>query len=545
MTSTPAAPWWIGAVGYEIYPRSFSDSNGDGMGDLEGIRQRLPYLADLGVDAVWMTPFYPSPGFDHGYDVADYRSIDPMFGTLDDFDRLVTDAHDLDLRVMVDLVPNHTSSSHPWFREALQGRDSPTRDYFIWRDPAPDGGPPNNWLSHFGGPAWTLDPASGQYYCHLFLPEQPDLNWTSPAVADEFDEILRFWCERGADGFRIDVAHGLVKDPRFRDNPRLYELDDPDPQVMFQSYEHRYDLDQNGNTDVFRRWNRVVEPYGAVLVGETNLEDPVRMARYHDGGAALHRTLYLGPGWLRWDPLRLRDGLRTMHLGSPDSIAWIVDSHDTPHSVTRFGGGAVGARRSLCVTALMMALGGMPFLYQGQELGIGDGIIDPADLADPISVRNPGATTGRDGARTAMPWNDGPGNGFTTAAHAWLPAATRSPAETVAGQLADPGSALHRYIELLRIRRSTPELWTAPAEWIDTVDSLLVAMRRGPMIVAANLDEYPAALSLPPGHWIPVFSSQPSADHPVGGGGTGNQAGQPLTGSTEIPAETTVMMRHA
>ena len=294
----------------------------------------------LGVDAVWISPFYVSPGFDHGYDVADYTDVDPKHGTLEDFDRLVQDAHDLGLRVVVDIVPNHSSSHHEWFQGALQGADNQYRDYYIWRDPAPDGGPPNNWVSHFGGPAWTLDPASGQYYCHLFLPEQPDLNWSNPAVVAAFDDILRFWCEHGADGFRIDVAHGLAKDPWFRDNPLLQPIDEgADPRLVFRSFEHRYDLDQNPNIEVFRRWHQVVEPYGAMLLGEVGPDDPVREARYHDEGAAIHRNFYLSIAWMDWDPMELRDKIRGMHLAAPDSTAWVLDSHDTPHATTRYGGG--------------------------------------------------------------------------------------------------------------------------------------------------------------------------------------------------------------
>ena len=219
--SDGATPWWHGAVGYEIYVRSFADSNGDGVGDLAGITSRLDYLSWLGVDAVWLTPFYPSPGHDHGYDVSDYCAVSPHHGTLEDFDALVSEAHRRGLRVMVDIVPNHTSIEHEWFARARHDRDGPDRDRYLWADPAPDGGPPNNWLSHFGGPAWTLDEASGQYWCHLFLPEQPDLNWRNPAVRDDFDSILRWWMDRGVDGFRVDVAHGLLKDAAVRDNPQI------------------------------------------------------------------------------------------------------------------------------------------------------------------------------------------------------------------------------------------------------------------------------------------------------------------------------------
>ena len=508
MTAENRRPWWVGAVGYEVYARSFADADNDGVGDLEGIRRRLPYLQWLGVDAVWITPFYPSPGFDHGYDVSNYVDVDRKHGTLADFERLAGDAHDLGLHVIVDLVPNHTSSAHPWFVAARRSKDDPYRDFYIWKDPAADGGPPNNWVAHFGGPAWTLDPASGQYYLHLFLPEQPDLNWTHPAVADAFDDVLRFWIERGADGFRIDVAHGLAKDPWFRSNPQRAPLTpDMGPREVFDSFEHRYDLDQNPNIEVYRRWNRVVAPYGALLLAEINAGDPVRTARYHDNGAAIHRSFYLEIGWMGWEPMQLRDRIRGMHLAGPDSTAWILDSHDTSHATTRYGGGDRGAHRALCVTTLMMALGGMPVLYQGEELGIDNGDIAPGDLTDPVATRNPGAT-GRDGARTVMPWDGGPTNGFNDGARPWMPSTPRPQSQTVAGQRDDPASFLSRHRALLAFRRAHPDMWEAQVEWLDTDDSLLMACRRGDVVVAANLDEHGADLRLPAGAWRTRFSSR-------------------------------------
>jgi alpha-glucosidase len=516
-------------VGYEVYARSFADGNNDGVGDLDGIRQRLPYLTWLGVDAVWITPFYPSPGFDHGYDVADYMDVDAQHGTLDDFDRLVADAHALGLRIVVDVVPNHTSSHHRWFRSALESKDSPFRNHYIWRDPAPDGGLPNNWVSHFGGPAWTLDAASGQYYCHLFLPEQPDLNWSNPAVADEFDAILTFWCERGADGFRIDVAHGLAKDPWFRDNPLKTPITaDMDPGEVFAAFEHRYDLDQNPNIEVYRRWNKVVAPYGAMLLGEVGPDVPVRVARYHDNGAAIHRNLFLQIGWLGWDPMEIRDRVQGMHLAGPDSTAWVLDSHDTSHATNRYGGGERGAHRALCVQTLLMALGGMPVLYQGEELGIGDGEVAPEDLTDPISTRNDGAT-GRDGARTVMPWDSGPTNGFNDGSAPWLRSTRRTEGQTVAGQRGDDNSFLERYRRLLALRRSQPDMWSVPLQWLDTDDSAMVALRRGDIVLAANLDEHDAVLRLPDGRWTGLFSSRCGAEPAA------------AEGRTVIPAETSII----
>lgn len=512
-----ARPWWTGAVGYEVYPRSFADSNGDGVGDLEGIRQRLDHLTWLGVDALWITPFYPSPGFDHGYDVADYTDVAPQHGTLDDFDRLVADAHQRGLRVVVDIVPNHTSSHHAWFRSALGDRDSEFRDHYLWRDPAPDGGPPNNWVSHFGGPAWTLDEATGQYWCHLFLPEQPDLNWDNPAVADAFDDILRFWCDRGVDGFRIDVAHGLKKHPSFADNPQPREPEDPaHPGQIFGSFDHLYDLDQDDNVEIYRRWNAVVRPYGAMLIGEVGTDEPTRLARYSEPGI-LHTGFALKPAWKEWDPEWLLDYVQAVHEASPNGISWVTDNHDTSRSVSRYGGGPRGIDRSIAVTTLLFALGGVPFLWEGQELGLDDGIIAATDLEDPVSTRNDGVK-GRDGTRTVMPWDDGHANGFTTAARPWLDAHDRPAHQTVAAQVADPTSPIHRYRDLLRIRSAQPAFWESDLEWLDVDSPTARAVHRGDVVVVANLGPAPCTATLPPGRWTVVFASRTgiTLDHAEG-----------------------------
>jgi alpha-glucosidase len=505
--ATPTSPsWWRSAVGYEVYVRSFADHDGDGMGDLRGVRDRLEHLAWLGVDAVWITPFYPSPGFDGGYDVMDYTAVDPRHGSLADFDDLVNEAHDLGLRVIIDVVPNHTSHLHPWFIDASSGRDSALRDFYIWRDPAADGGPPNNWVSHFGGPAWTLDEASGQYYCHLFLPEQPDLNWANAELRARFDEVLRFWCDRGIDGFRVDVAHALVKHPDFPDNPRT-RLPGPEASVsdVFASFDHRYDLDQDDNVELHRRWRRVVEQYGAILIGEVGVPDPGRLARYTRDGDGVTCVFFLEPAGMPWDPGRLVDTVRDAHELEPDRVAWTVDSHDASRSATRFGGGWRGASRSLAATTLLFGLGGMPFLYQGQELGLEDGLIAPGDLDDPIATRNQGSP-GRDGARTAMPWDPGPGNGFSTGTP-WLPAGHRRPEETVSVQAETAGSWLHRHRELISVRGSLDDLWDAPARWLPTGEPEVAAVLRGTAMVLANLSARRTTIGLPDASWRVAYSS--------------------------------------
>ncbi len=512
-SAAQAAPWWEGAVGYQIYVRSFADASGDGMGDLRGITERLDYLSWLGVDAVWLTPFYPSPGHDHGYDVSDYCDVAPAHGNLDDFDRLIERAHALGLKVVVDIVPNHTSIEHEWFVEARRGRHSPGRDRYVWADPAAGGGPPNNWISHFGGPAWTLDEASGQYWCHLFLPEQPDLNWRDERVREDFDRILRWWIERGVDGFRIDVAAGLVKDAGLRDNPQIAPVSaGMDPRAAFATFEHRHDMDQPGTLEVFRRWRRICEPHDVMLLGEVGLREPERVAAYVAPGV-LNRTFFLPMSWIGWAPGDILAMITEMQAASADGVSWVLSNHDRMRVAERFGGpdapAEAGALRALAVTTLTMGLGGTPFLYQGEELGLSDGVLAPGGLQDPVSVRNPGAVSGRDGCRTPMPWDGSGNNGFSVAAP-WIEALPRPDSETVAGQRDDPGAVVHRYRELLAVRRHHRDLWQAPAEWIDTPDPLVAALRRGSTVVVANLAPEPAAvgLGLGSGGWEVAFASR-------------------------------------
>lgn len=523
------ARWWTGSVGYEIYPRSFADANDDGIGDLEGIRRRLPYLEWLGVDAIWIAPFYESPGLDHGYDVADYRAVNPIHGDLDDFDALIADAHERDIKVVVDLVPNHSSSSHLWFQEALKGRDNPYRDYYIWKDPAPDGGPPNNWVSHFGGPAWTLDERSGQYWCHLFLPEQPDLNWTNEQLREEFDAILRFWCERGADGFRIDVAHGVMKHPEFPDNPQIEPIVDPDdPSHVFGAFDHLYDLDQDSTVEVYKRWNKVVAPYDAVLIGESNPRTLDRIERYVDG-SGLHTIFYLEAVWMEWKPFDLLSNLEFISSSTDHGISWVIDNHDAPRSASRYGGGDLGRRRSLAVMAFMCALGGFPFLWQGQELGLENATVASKDMEDPISTRNAHGK-GRDVTRTVMPWDSSHANGFCETSEPWLTAVDRRPEETVAGQQSDPDSWLHRHRHLLATRRSMPDLWTQPIEWDPSVTGAARSLRRGTAQVVTNLGTAAITATLGEGNWEIRFASDEA------------RVGETHVGAVEVPADSTIYL---
>ncbi|HRE01681.1 MAG TPA: alpha-amylase family glycosyl hydrolase, partial [Ilumatobacteraceae bacterium] len=363
--SDRALPWWRGAVGYEIYVRSFQDSNGDGTGDLAGITSRLGHLADLGIDVVWITPFFPSPGKDHGYDVSDYCDVDPQFGTLADFDALIAAAHARGIRVLADIVPNHSSDQHPWFQAAIADVASPYRDYYHFRPAAPDGGPPNNWVANFGGSAWSPDPAgTGMYYLHLFLPEQPDLNWTNPAVMDEFLAILRFWCDRGVDGFRIDVAHGLTKDPEFHDNIQLRPVTaDMHPAAVYWSFEHVNDSNRPETAEIFRRWHAEVAPYGAVLFGEIGTPDPAGVAHAVAQHDALDGGFILRISAMKWDPAKIVDKLVAFNEASRGGAVWALSNHDISRAVSRFGAATVGQQRAVdrvvTVTTLLIALDGI------------------------------------------------------------------------------------------------------------------------------------------------------------------------------------------
>jgi alpha-glucosidase len=489
--------WWAGAVGYEVYLRSFADGDGDGVGDFPGLTSRLGHLADLGVDLVWVTPFYPSPQADFGYDVTDHRDVDPTYGTLDDFDRFVAEAHRLDLRVAIDLVPNHTSSEHPWFRSAVEGgRGSPHRDLYVWRDPGPGGGPPNNWRSMFGGSAWTLDDASGQYYMHLFLPEQPDLNWRSPAVHDAFEEILAFWLDRGVDGFRVDVAHALYEHGSFADEAPAPDLPEGRVPVSFDDLEHRFVLDQPETIGVYRRWRDVVESHGAYLVGEVYLDPHEAVRPYVDD--ALHQAFHFGLHKHPWDPGWYATEVRKAAETIPTGWAWVQGSHDEHRAVTRYGGGDVGRQRHMALSVALLGLPGTPFIYQGEELGLENAVVAPEDVQDPVGRVRP--EDGRDPCRSPMPWSPGPGQGFTDGSEAWLRSARRPPGDTVEVQSADPASPLARTRALLAARRRTAHLRVGPVRWMPAPAGVVAYARAGVAHVA-NLTDGWVEVLVGPG-WV-------------------------------------------
>ncbi len=496
--------WMPGAVGYEVYVRSFADSDGDGFGDVPGVTQRLPYLAELGVDIVWLTPFYESPGADHGYDVSDPRAVDERFGTLDDVRTLCDTAHALGLRVLVDIVPNHVSDQHAWFRGALAG-DAALRDRFVVVDGALEDGPPNNWLSHFGGPAWTHRPELGGWYMHLFLPEQPDLNWENQAVRDEYLDVVRFWLEVGVDGLRIDVTHSLLEDPQLRDNPWIAEVaHDAAPGVRFGAMAHVHDLDLDATAALFAPWRELAEANDAVLIGETYLLDPVRVARYVEDGL-LHAAFWFPTLHTGWDHAAIAEALRLGVEVGRGRFGWPISSHDDPHAAERFGGGELGRRRALAFMTVVLGLPGVPFLMQGDELGLDNGVVDA--LEDPVALASGGAES-RDGSRTPMPWAPGPNLGFTTGTP-WLPlGSNRTDADTVQVQADDPTSALHTTRRLLAARRARPDL-TGEAElvWLSSTEPLL-AYRRGDTVVACTIG---AAATLQLGSGSFAHASAPGA----------------------------------
>ncbi len=523
------ADWWRGAVGYEVYIRSFQDTTGNGVGNLAGITQRLAYLAELGIDVVWVTPFFASPGYDNGYDVSDYLAVDPLLGTLADWDTLSVTAKQLGLRLFVDIVPNHTSSHHEWFRQAVADPTGPFRDYYVWADSAADGGPPNNWVSHFGGPAWTMDPGgSGQYYCHLFLPEQPDLNWANPKIMEEFTIILRTWCERGADGFRIDVAHGLTKDPELRDNPQLREVHEGmHPMDVFASFQHIYDLHRHETAVLFRQWRDAVADLGAVLVGEMDTRAVDRFAEYVKDQNALHAAFVLQVGLSDWEPEATITTMLEYQAKSNGGTAWEVSNHDQARAVSRYGGGETGLRRTLALTTLMGAFDGMLFIYQGEELGLPDAVV-VGHIDDPMSARNGEGVWSRDVARGPMPWSIDPDKGFTTASAAWLEIEPLPVELTADFQTDSPHSTWHDYRELIGLRKRHPALWQAPFEVLDQGAGHLI-IGRGDLRIVGNLTEAPIAAPALDGSDI-VFQSASNAVSIV-------------DGVTWVAAEATVIAR--
>lgn len=487
--------WWQSGAIYQIYPRSFQDSNGDGIGDLRGIEQRLDALVELGIDAIWISPIFPSPMADFGYDVADYCGIDPRFGTLADFDSLLQAAHARGLKLLLDFVPNHSSDQHPWFVESRSSRDNPKRDWYIWRDPAPDGGPPNNWISDFGGSAWEWDAATGQYYYHAFLKEQPDLNWRNPQVVEAMLGVLRFWFDRGVDGFRIDVLWHMVKHADFPDNPANPDWA-PGMADMLR-VQQLHSTDQEEVHDIAAAMRRVADGYPErVLIGEIYL--PVaRLMRYYGTHApGVHLPFNFQLIEAPWDARSLAKLIADYEAALPEGgwPNWVLGNHDRPRAATRFG-----PEQARIAAMLLLTLRGTPTIYYGDEIGMADVAIPADRVQDPRELNEPGLGLGRDPVRTPMAWDDSVNAGFSTA-EPWLPLHADWQRRNVAAQRATPGSMWRLHRDLLALRRKHPALSIGTWHPIDCVGSLLAYERRhgdARMLVVLNLGGETESFAIP------------------------------------------------
>jgi alpha-glucosidase len=484
--------WWRHGVFYQIYPRSFQDTDGDGVGDIKGVIARLPYLVSLGINAVWLSPIFPSPMADFGYDISDYTGIDPLFGTMADFDALVSAVHAQGLKIILDLVPNHTSDHHPWFIEARRSRDNPKRDFYLWRDPKPDGGPPNNWLSEFGGSAWQFDETTGQYYYHAFLSQQPDLNWRNPAVREAIFDVMRFWLRKGVDGFRVDVIWHLIKDAAFRDNPsnpHYVEGRPPNERILTQ-----YSTDQPEVLEVVAEMRRVIDEFdGRVLIGEIYLPLRRLVAYYGNklGGAQMpFNFALLSTLW----SARLIEKIVADYEGALPEGAWpnwVLGNHDRPRVASR-----VGRDQARVAAMLLLTLRGTPTLYYGDEIGMHQVAIAPEQVRDPFEKNVPGIGVGRDGCRTPMQWDATVDAGFSSA-NPWLPLADDYVQENVANLEADTASILNLYKALIALRKELPQLVTGSYRPLAAEGDILLYRRESggaAILVALNLGAEPASI---------------------------------------------------
>lgn len=498
---TMDAHWWQRGIIYQIYPRSFQDSNGDGIGDLPGVTSRLGYLQQLGVDALWLSPIFPSPMADFGYDVADYTGIDPIFGTLADFDRLLQEAHARGLKLILDYVPNHTSSRHPWFLASRASRDNPQRDWYIWRDPAPDGGPPNNWLAVFGGSAWTLDEATGQYYYHAFLPEQPDLNWRNPAVKQAMFDALRFWLARGVDGFRVDVIWHLIKDEQFRDNP---VNPDPIPGHQYSTLLPLYTSDLPETREVIREMRAVFDEYpDRVMIGEIYLPLPRLVVYYGAAGELVQLPYNFQLITLPWDARQIATAIDEYEALLPHGAwpNWVLGNHDRHRIASR-----VGPAQARVAAMLLLTLRGTPTIYYGDEIGMHDVAIPPDLVHDPQERNEPGVGLGRDPERTPMQWDAGANAGFSSGTP-WLPLADDYRQVNVAAEQEQPDSLLTLHERLIALRRQEPALCLGRYAPLPADGDLLLFMRQPDpdlsrsegdrFLIALNLGPQPQRLELP------------------------------------------------
>ena len=507
---TESRPWWSRAVFYQVYPRSFCDSNGDGVGDLGGVTARLDYLQLLGVDAIWLNPVTVSPMADHGYDVADPRDVDPLFGGISALDRLIEGAHRIGIKVTMDLVPNHTSSQHPWFRAALAaGPGTEARQRYIFRDGTGPGGlhPPNNWVSVFGGPAWTRvvepDGNPGQWYLHLFAAEQPDLNWDNPEVFDDLEKTLRFWLQRGVDGFRIDVAHGMAKPPGLPNMPitdrALLRHRDDDPRFNHERVH-----------DIHRAIRSVLDDYAdSVAIGEVWVHDNEQFARYLRSDE-LHLGFNFRLLQAEYHAEQIRDAIDNSLTAAAIAGAtptWTLSNHDVEREVTRYGGGELGLARARAMALVMLALPGAAFVYNGEELGLPNVDLPDDVLQDPVWERSQHTERGRDGCRVPMPWSgDAPPFGFSTNPDTWLPIPPQWAVLTAQKQLGDADSTLTLFRRAIELRRGRAEFGGMTIEWLEAPPDAVVFRLAGGLVCALNAGAQP--IPLPAGEVL-LASAQP------------------------------------
>ncbi|MBL9045696.1 MAG: DUF3459 domain-containing protein [Tabrizicola sp.] len=501
--------WWRGAVIYQIYPRSFQDLNGDGIGDLAGIVQRLPHIASLGAEAIWISPFFTSPMKDFGYDVSDYCDVDPIFGTLTDFDAVIDSAHKLGLKVMIDLVLSHTSDEHPWFRESRASRTNPRADWYVWADPKPDGNPPNNWLSIFGGPGWRWNAQRQQYYQHNFLSSQPDLNFHNPAVQDALLDVAQFWLERGVDGFRLDTINFYFCDKELRDNPAL----PPDqrnnniaPAVNPYNHQlHLYDKNQPENLGFLRRLRALMDRYDAAAVGEVgDAQRGLEILGEYTSGDDLMQMCYAFE-FLSLAPLTpelVIDTLHRLEMAAPDGWAcWAFSNHDVPRHKSRWNLTDAGVKAHLVT---LLTLRGSVCLYQGEELGLTEADVAYEDLQDPYGIEFWPEFKGRDGCRTPMVWQSDNGNGGFSTSKPWLPVAPDHLGRALSAQEADPGALLHFYRRALAFRVSQPVLRSGTISGMTATGGVLSFVRADKdarIWVAVNLSDRPTEVPVPDGNW--------------------------------------------
>ena len=504
----PATGWWREASIYQIYPRSFQDTNGDGVGDLPGITEHLEYIAALGMDAIWISPFFTSPMKDFGYDVSDYRNVDPIFGTLADFDRLVAKAHQLGLKVLIDQVLSHTSDQHPWFKESRSNRTNPKSDWYVWADPRPDGTPPSNWQSVFGGAAWAWEPRRRQYFLHNFLESQPDLNFHNLAVQDQMLAESRFWLERGVDGFRFDACNFHFHDPRLRDNPpargKALEVSSVRPGNPYGMQIHRFDKTRPENLAFLHRLRSLLDAFGAVSVGEVGDEDSITtMAEYTAGTDKLHMAYGMHLLTDDFSTRRIRKAVAAFEKRIKPGggwACWSLSNHDCVRVVTRWGNGTQDPAFPKVLLAMLGSLRGTFCVYQGEELGLTEAVVPKQRLTDPYGIAFWPDFKGRDGCRTPIPWTpEAPHGGFSTV-ESWLPMPQEHLAKAVAVQRADPASVLNFYPTFLAWRRAQPALCTGTIRFIKTPEPLLVLWRETPgqrLLAVFNLGPEPADYQLP------------------------------------------------